>query len=106
MKSPEIQRGLQRAGFRSVGFARLRVEPKPDGHAVRLSWDAPSPGLFQVESSTNLGNWQPSQTGFLAATNAPGTVEWTDSGPPSTPAPPFAVPHRFYRVVEMSHVDN
>ena len=96
MRNAEIQRGLQRAGFVPLAFASPQL--LPGQNAINLAWDAQAGRSYQVEYSPNLETWFASQTGELTAAGS--TATWTDVGPPATPALPFAVPQRFYRVFQ------
>lgn len=98
MKNPEVQRGLQRAGFVPLAQMAPSLQPAPEQNAVGLFWNA-SPGrTYQVEYSPDIETWFPSPTGTLVATNEIGT--WTDNGPPATPVAPFSAAQRFYRVFQ------
>ncbi len=98
MQNPEIQRGLQKAGFVSLPFVPLNLQTEPAQDAAALAWNA-SPGrTYQVEYSTNLTAWFASPTGEVLASGP--TATWTDTGPVSTTAKPFTVPKRFYRVFQ------
>jgi hypothetical protein len=98
MRNPEVQRGLQRAGFVGLPFVPLQVAAQPDSNIFNLSWDAPAGRTYQVEYSPDLVTWFGSPTGELTS---PGpTASWTDIGPPATPTLPFDDPQRFYRVFQ------
>jgi hypothetical protein len=98
MRNPEVQRGLQRAGFAPLPFAAAQLQPSAAQNTMTLSWDA-TPGItYQVEYSPNLTAWFSSPTGEILATNSVAT--WTDTGPPGTSALPFNVPKRYYRVFQ------
>ncbi len=98
MQNPEIQRGLQRAGFVPLASVTPSVQPFPLQNVVNLNWAAPTGGTFQVEYSPDLGAWFAPTSGPVMV---PGpTATWTDSGPPGTYAFPFAVTQRFYRVFQ------
>ncbi len=101
MKSPILQRGLQRAGFQPLSFASPAVQ-LTNAPAVTLQWNAPTNATFQVEYSPDLDVWFVSPTGFLLSSNAPAVLSWTDNGPPATEAPPDATPERFYRVLHLN----
>ena len=98
MRNEEVQRGLQRAGFVPLAFVVPRLQALPDQNAFSLAWDAPAGRTYQVEYSPNLDTWFASPTGELIAAGP--TESWTDGGPPTTAALPFAVPQRFYRVFQ------
>jgi hypothetical protein len=100
MKNPEIQRGLERAGFVSLPFIPVQVENLLTQSEIGLSWLAPTGGTFQIEYSPDLTTWLASPTGEEQATNNQ-TVEWLDTGPPATVSSPASVPQRFYRVFQM-----
>jgi len=98
MQDEVVQRGLQRAGFVPLPFVALRLQDLPVQSAMSLAWDASAGCTYQVEYSTDLVSWFASPTGEVIATGP--TASWTDSGPPDTPAMPFTVPQRFYRVFQ------
>ncbi len=99
MQNPEIQRGLQQAGFVSLAFeTNLMVQAQPDQSTVTLTWAATQGTTYQVEYSTNLVSWFASPTGEVTATNS--TAGWTDSGPPGTLTVPLTDTERFYRVFQ------
>jgi hypothetical protein len=98
MQNPEIQRGLQQAGFVALPFERLSVQAQPEQDTVTLTWPASAGRTYQVEYSTNLLAWFASPTGEVTATNS--VANWTDSGPPGTATPPLGVSDRFYRVFQ------
>ena len=98
MQNEEVQRGLQRAGFVSLPFVALTVQPLPDQNTFTLTWDASAGSTYQVEYSPDLVSWFASPTGEVIATGP--TASWNDSGPPGTAALPFTVDKRFYRVFQ------
>jgi len=98
MKNPEVQRGLQRAGFVPLSFTNPSLQPLPEQNAISLTWPAANGRTYQVEYSPDLDNWFSSPTGELVATNT--TANWLDTGPPATSTPPVADPQRFYRVFQ------
>ena len=98
MQNPEIQRGLQLAGFVPLPFIALNVSALPDQNTVTLSWNSPAGRTYQVEYSPDLVTWFASPTGEVMATGS--TTSWTDSGPPATASVPFGVTQRFYRVFQ------
>ena len=98
MRNPEVQRGLQRAGFVSLAFMSPRLKALPAQSAFNLDWDAIAGRSYQVEYSPDLNSWSASPTGKIISTGS--TASWTDSGPPATPTPPFSVTQRFYRVFQ------
>jgi hypothetical protein len=99
MQNPEIQRGLQRAGFVSLPFMALNFQPVPAQGAFSLSWLASTGRYYQVEYSPQLFSWLFSP-GFVFATNS-GVFTWLDSGPPATVSLPAASTQRFYRVFQL-----
>jgi len=99
MKNPEVQRGLQLAGFVSLSFVPVGLENLPEQSAFSLYWDASSNRTYQVEYSPDLSSWFASPTGELKATNGP-TLNWVDLGLPATLSPPASAPQRFYRVFQ------
>jgi hypothetical protein len=98
MQNPEVQRGLQKAGFISLSYVSPTLEPVSGQNALSLTWNALSGRYYQVEYSPELVTWFCSPTLELAP--GPATT-WTDNGPPATPAPPFNVRQRFYRVFQL-----
>jgi hypothetical protein len=99
MQNPEIQAGLQQAGFVSLLFmTNITVQTQPSPAAVTLTWPATSNRTYQVEYSTNLFNWFTVPTGEITATNS--AASWTDSGPPGTTTVPLSDTERFYRVFQ------
>lgn len=98
MQNPEIQRGLQQAGFVALPWEPL-ANPTVNlaQNTVTLTWPATVGRIYQVEYSTNLLYWYTSPTGEVTATNSVAT--WTDNGPPGTLTPPLTNP-RFYRVFQ------
>jgi hypothetical protein len=99
MRNAEVQRGLQRAGFVSLPFETLNLQPLPDQGAFDLAWIASASRYYQVEYSPNVLTWAASP-GFVQATNT-GTLDWLDTGPPVTISAPAATPQRFYRVFQL-----
>jgi hypothetical protein len=97
MGSPEIQRGLERAGFTPVQFVSPGIRKEESG--VLIEWDAAEMASYQVEYSANLDLWLHSPTGFLVGTAS--RLEWKDDGPPATDKAPEEVGQRFYRVFEI-----
>ena len=98
MQNPEIQNGLQLAGFVSLPFMPLTAQAQPAQSTLTLTWAATSNRTYQVEYSTNLISWFTSPTGEVTATNA--VASWTDAGPPGTLTVPFSDTARFYRVFQ------
>lgn len=98
MLNPEIQRGLQQAGFVALPFETPAIQAQPAQQTVTLTWPATAGVTYQVEYSTNLLYWFTSPTGGVTATNS--VASWTDSGPPGTLTPPFGVSARFYRIFQ------
>jgi hypothetical protein len=96
MLNPEIQRGLQQAGFVSLPFVTLTEQIQTN--SVTLTWPATSGRTYQVEYSTNLLNWFTVPTAEVTATNTVGS--WTDTGPPGTYAAPLTDAGRFYRAFQ------
>jgi hypothetical protein len=99
MQNPEVQRGLQRAGFVPLPSMALNIQPAPALGAFNLWWDAAANRSYQVEYSPQLLTWTASP-GFVLATNT-GTFNWLDTGPPITVSPPATTPQRFYRVFQL-----
>jgi hypothetical protein len=100
MRNAEVRRGLERAGFVPLTFMAPRLRRLPGQDAFNLTWEARANRFYQVEYSTDLSAWLGSPTGQIAASGP--IADWTDSGPPGTPALPSAVPQRFYRVFQYS----
>jgi hypothetical protein len=98
MQNPEIQRGLQLAGFVSLPFIALTVSAQPEQNSITLSWNAQAGRTYQVEYSPDLVTWFASPTGEVTATGS--AASWTDSGPPATTSMPFGATQRFYRVFQ------
>ncbi|MHB8522299.1 MAG: glucoamylase family protein [Limisphaerales bacterium] len=101
MQNPEIQRGLQAAGFTNLAFLRPTLQRAADPGAFSLTWSAVSGRAYQVEFSPDLLGWFFSPIGFLSATGTVSSLSWEDNGPPATDAKPSDAPQRFYRVFEM-----
>jgi hypothetical protein len=99
MQSPEVQRGLQRAGFTSLPAVALHLKPLPAQSAFQLSWNAFAGRNYQVEYSSDLLTWADSP-GYVNAVN-PGTLSWLDNGPPATVTNSAAASQRFYRVFQI-----
>jgi hypothetical protein len=98
MRSPEIQRGLLRAGFIELPSVASTLRRVPDQNAFSLSWESAPGRTYQIEYSPDLDTWFASPTG-LVNTNGPSAM-WTDSGPPNTTSVPLNSPERFYRVIQ------
>jgi hypothetical protein len=99
MQNPEVQRGLQRAGFVPLPSLALNLQSVPAQGAFDLSWTAFASRYYQVEYSPQLLTWAASP-GFVFATNS-GTFNWLDAGPPATVSTPATAPQRFYRVFQL-----
>lgn len=97
MQNPEIRLGLERAGFKELGFASPTITPVPDQGSMRLDWDASAGRTYQVEYSPDLDSWFTSPTGQQTAAGS--TLSWTDSGPPGTLLAPADSARRFYKVL-------
>jgi hypothetical protein len=98
MRSPEIQRGLQAAGFTNLNFVPLKIQRGAQSSSLILSWPSVNLRSYQVEYSPDLADWLTSPAGYLVASGI--SLTWVDSGPPATDAPPASTDHRFYRVFE------
>jgi hypothetical protein len=98
MKNPEVQRGLQRAGFATLPEVALQIQPVPAQNGYLLSWNAATQHYYQVEYSPDLVTWMASP-GLLQATNS-GVFTWLDNGPSATLTSPASAPARFYRVFD------
>jgi hypothetical protein len=99
MQNPEVQRGLQRAGFVALPFLSLNLQSVATLGAFNVWWHADASRSYQVEYSPQLLTWAASP-GFVFATNS-GTFNWLDAGPPVTVSAPAATPQRFYRVFQL-----
>ena len=98
MRNPDVQRGLQRAGFTPLSFMNPTLQSATTGNAMTLTWDSTTNRYYQVEYSPNLATWYGSPTLEFA----PGlSTSWIDNGPPLTPAAPLDVGERFYRVFQL-----
>jgi len=98
MQNPEVQRGLQRAGFTTLPGVEVGIQAAPAQSTYQLSWDASPAHYYQVEYSPDLLTWAASP-GLVPATNS-GTFTWLDNGPPGTVSAPATVSARFYRVFD------
>jgi hypothetical protein len=103
MQNPEIQRGLQQAGFVSLPFATNGFTIQQGPGTVALTWPATPGRTYQVEYSTNLLDWLAVPTGEVTATNT--TASWTytnpaQSGPTGTFSATLTDPVRFYRAFQ------
>jgi hypothetical protein len=99
IQNPEVQRGLQRAGFVSLPFESLAAESAPGSGGFSFSWSASAGRYYQVEYTSDLFTWFGSP-GFVQATNS-GPFSWSDVGPPATASPPATTPQRFFRVFQL-----
>ncbi len=99
MKAPEIQRGLELAGFLPVTFVSLGIEADALTGGFRVVWPATAGVRHQVEYSPDLALWFASPTGSLEGGQS--LLSWIDAGPPDTDALPSLVPARFYRVFQL-----
>jgi hypothetical protein len=100
MQNNEVQVGLQRAGFISLPFVAVNLQPQPLQSSFNLSWNTLAGHTYQVEYSPNLNNWFISPTGEIPGSGA--VTNWIDVGPSATLAPPYSVDERFYRVFPFS----
>jgi len=100
MQNPEVQRGLQRAGFVSLPFVPLTLQSLPQQNAMNLTWNAQAGRFYQVEYSPDLSLWNASPLGYVQATNT-GPFSWLDAGPPATTSTPLSTAERFYRVFQL-----
>ncbi len=98
MRNPEVQRGLQRAGFVPLSFMDPGLQAVPAQNAVTLTWAAAAGHTYQLEYSPDLNTWFASPTGELTAAGP--SLNWTDTGPPGTPSTPLSALQRFYRVFQ------
>jgi hypothetical protein len=98
MRNPEVQTGLQRAGFISLPFMNVTAQAQPEQGTVTLAWPAQAGRTYQVEYSSDLLAWFAAPTGDVVASDS--AASWTDTGPPGTSALPFNTTARFYRVFQ------
>ncbi|HEY9175843.1 MAG TPA: glucoamylase family protein [Verrucomicrobiae bacterium] len=98
MRNPEVQRGLQAAGFMPLASLRPVLQPQPAQNEVSLAWNAVAGRSYQVEYSPDLNVWFGSPGPVVAQGS---TAIWTDSGPPVTGVAPFDISQRFYRVFQL-----
>jgi hypothetical protein len=98
MQNPEIQRGLQKAGFTSIPSVRPTIQPVSGQNAMKLDWDALAGSSYQIEYSPDLMIWFHLPSLEVAQGL---TATWTDGGPPDTPIPPLNVSQRFYRIFQL-----
>jgi hypothetical protein len=98
MLNPEVQTGLQRAGFVPLPFVNLQFQANEAQNAFALTWPAQAGRTYQVEYSPDLQSWFSSPTGEITASGTNAT--WLDNGLPGTPANPFSDGGRFYRVFQ------
>jgi hypothetical protein len=98
MRNPEIQRGLQRAGFTRLLSVPLGITSGTNAPTVR--WPSTSnPGrAYQLEYSADLHSWFHLPTGPRAGSNV--SSSWSDIGPPDTASAPGNGP-RFYRIFQL-----
>lgn len=98
MRNAEVTNGLQRAGFVSLPFLALALQPQPSQNGYSLTWPAQTGGAYQVEYSPDLLKWFASPTGEVMANGS--TATWTDTGSPATESLPSSVAQRYYRVFQ------
>jgi len=98
MRIPEIQRGLQSAGFTNLSFVLPTIQRGPVAGAITLNWASVSSRSYQVEYSAELSNWVLSPAGFLTASGP--VSSWLDNGPPATDSRPADAGQRFYRAFQ------
>jgi hypothetical protein len=91
MQDPEVQTGLQRAGFISLPFLRFAAALESTQSAVTLTWPARTNTIYQVEYSPDLSTWFTPSAGQITATND--SASFTESLAAST---------RFYRVFQLT----
>jgi len=96
MQVPEVQRGLQSAGFTNLPFVMTSIQKNPGTGALTVSWPSTINRSYQVEYSPDLFDWINSPTGYITASQS--TSSWVDAGPPATDSMPAVQPQRFYRV--------
>lgn len=99
MQAPEIQRGLERAGFTPLDFVPASIQADAQTDSFALSWPGTVGVRYQVEYSPDVDRWFASPTGGLTGGDV--LLTWLDSGPPATEALPSSVAARFYRVFEL-----
>ena len=98
MRIPEIQRGLQAAGFTNLTFVSPAIERGPVPGGMKLNWASVNSRSYQVEYSAELSNWVLSPAGFLTASGP--VLSWQDNGPPATDSRPADTSQRFYRTFQ------
>ena len=98
MLCPEIQRGLNRAGFTNLTFVPLHIQRGVQADTIMLAWASLGNRSYQVEYSGDLLNWILSPAGFLTASGT--MLDWTDAGPPATDTSPANTRQRFYRTFQ------
>lgn len=98
MNNPEVQLGLERAGFVPLSVVATTAHALPSQNTFTLSWQASPGSTYQVEYSPDLETWFSSLAGPVTATSS--TATWTDTGSPATSSPPFEDNERFYRVFQ------
>ncbi|HWD18566.1 MAG TPA: glucoamylase family protein [Verrucomicrobiae bacterium] len=99
MQNPEVQLGLQRAGFVTLPFVPLSATVDPDQGSVTLDWSAQPGRSYQIEYSPDLLTWFGPSNGEILASGS--SAAWTDSGPPVSSALPSTQGERFYRVLQL-----
>jgi len=98
MNNPEVQVGLQRAGFVPLPVVATSAQALPAQNSFTLTWPASAGRTYQVEFSPDLETWFASLVGPVTATGT--TATWGDTGAPATSNPPFEDSERFYRVFQ------
>lgn len=98
MKNPEIQRGLQRAGFLKLAYAPPALEVNPADRSFRLAWEGTNGRGYQVEYSTDLAVWRFALASIITATNT--TPEWNGSAGVSAAQAEGLDHQMFFRVLQ------
>ncbi len=76
------------------GGIQPRIVTRPD-RTILLEFPSIAGHWYRVSYSSDMVTWSDSPAPLQAGTNR---MQWIDSGPPLTHAPPSAVPSRYYRV--------
>lgn len=103
MRNPEVQAGLQRAGFISLPFMNLSIQAQPAEGTITITWPSQPGRTYQVEYSPDLLAWFFPTDGQITPTGA--SASWTDAGQTGSGAP-FASGERFYRVFQFGFPSN
>ncbi len=99
MGCPEIQRGLQAAGFTEFPLVATGIRHDPAAGAFTLRWDSSANRSYQIEYSPNLRDWFIPADGLVKATTS--SASWTDQEALTAKASPDGIAKRFYRVFRL-----